>query len=73
MRTTLTLDDDIFEAARSLAQAKQRSLGKVISDLVRRGLEPRTDAADFPVFRVSPNAQPITLEMVKEALTEPRT
>ncbi len=38
MRTTLTLDDDIYHAAMQLSQASGRTLGKVLSILVRRGL-----------------------------------
>ena len=32
MRTTLTLDDDVFESARALARATGRQLGKVVSE-----------------------------------------
>lgn len=67
MRTTLTLDDDIVRAARSLARARELSLGAAVSELARRGLDHTRDVAvdDFPTFRVSPNARPITLEDVK--------
>lgn len=67
MRTTLTLDEDILRAARSLAQAQAISLGAAVSELARRGLQRSRPAAaeDFPVFQVSPNARTITLEDVK--------
>ena len=76
MRTTLNLDDDVIDAARSLANSEHRSLGQVISDLVRSGLAPRElpDAASangFPVFRVDPSAPAITDEMVFNALDKP--
>jgi hypothetical protein len=35
MRTTLDLDDDILAAARSIAEARKQTMGKVVSDLVR--------------------------------------
>ena len=38
MRTTLDLDDDILTAARSIAAARKQTMGKVVSDLVRRSL-----------------------------------
>lgn len=38
MRTTLNLDDDVLEIARSLASRRQQSLGKVISDIFRKNL-----------------------------------
>jgi len=73
MRTTLVIEDDVLEAARSLAEAEGKSIGKVISTLARRGLAPQPQEAvegGFPVFTVSPGAKPITLEMVQRALDE---
>jgi len=73
MRTTVAIDDDVLEAARSLSEAEGKSLGEVISELVRRGLAPRPQGATekgFPVFSVSPGAKPITIEMVQKALEE---
>jgi hypothetical protein len=73
MRTTLAIDDDILNAARSLSEAEGKSLGEVISELARRGLAPRPESVledGFPVFAVSPGAKPITLEMVQKALEE---
>jgi hypothetical protein len=71
MRTTLTIDDDVLAAAKSLARAKSQSVGRVISDLVRRALaepsnRPRKTATGFPVFNVAEGAQPITLEDVRK-------
>jgi hypothetical protein len=76
MRTTLTIDDDLLAAARSLAQARSESLGKAISDLARRGLEatprvrPNAGGSGFPVFSVPKGARPITLEDVRRAEDE---
>ena len=70
MRTTLQLDDDILDAARFLARSERKSLGRVISDLVRDGLRaPAQEMVedDFPVFQVSAAAPPITPEMVRRA------
>jgi hypothetical protein len=75
VRTTISLDEDIVQAARALAAAQRRSLGKVISDLARKGLAPRPERigseGGFPVFRVDPGAPVITPEMVSAALDEP--
>ncbi|MDR0848860.1 MAG: hypothetical protein LBN10_07440 [Propionibacteriaceae bacterium] len=38
MRTTLTLDDDVIAVTREVAIAERTTMGKVISDLVRRAL-----------------------------------
>ncbi|MDN5851168.1 MAG: antitoxin [Gammaproteobacteria bacterium] len=69
MRTTLNLEDDALEAARKLAAVRRQPLGRVISELVRRGLAVRSSypASEdgFPVFQVAENSPPITLEDVK--------
>lgn len=73
MRTTLKIDDDVLAAARSLADAEEKTMGEVISELARRGLRPRPQVAahqGFPVFSVSADAAPITLETVRRALDE---
>jgi negative regulator of replication initiation len=73
MRTTLEIDDDVLQAARSVAAAEGKNIGKALSDLARRGLAPRSQSktrSGFPVFDVPPDAAPITLELVKDALDE---
>ena len=73
MRTTLTLDPDIYRAARSIARERGESMGKVLSALARVALQPRehTARADgFPIFDVSPDAPPLTSEMVRDALED---
>jgi hypothetical protein len=67
MRTTVNLDEDVLRVARSLADAQQTSLGRVISDLVRKALSsaaPLGERSGFPVFRVGRDARPITLDDV---------
>ena len=68
MRTTLSIEADVFVAARKLAEARSESIGKVVSDLMRRGLEaakPVQTRAGFPVFKVSRRAAPLTLADIK--------
>jgi hypothetical protein len=68
MRTTLTLDPDIMSAARQIAAARSKSIGEVISDLARRGLEARAKVGTrqgFPVFQVSKGAAPLTPDDVR--------
>ena len=38
MRTTLEIDDDVLEAAKSLARQSHKTAGAVLSDLARRAL-----------------------------------
>jgi Arc/MetJ family transcription regulator len=40
MRTTLDLDNDVLQAAKEIAAARGTTAGKVVSDLVRKALEP---------------------------------
>jgi hypothetical protein len=72
VRTTLELDDDVVAAARELARDQHRSLGSVVSELVRRGLTPaRVEVAgDLPVIRVPAGTPAITSEIVRRALDE---
>jgi len=45
MRTTLDLHDDVLAAAKDLAVARGVTLGEVVSELMRRALEPRRPPA----------------------------
>lgn len=58
MRTTLTLDDDTYEAAEALARTSGKPLGKVVSELVRRGLlpQPYNVSVGLPCFAVPADA-----------------
>jgi hypothetical protein len=40
MRTTLDLDEDLVNLAKQVAQQRGTTMGRVISDLVRKGLQP---------------------------------
>lgn len=40
MRTTIDLDDDLLQAARELASLRGVTIGRAVSDLVRRALAP---------------------------------
>jgi hypothetical protein len=74
MRTTLTLDDDVLRAARSLARARALSLGAAVSELARTGLLQRRTSAEpaaFPAFDVPADAPTITLEDVRALEDEP--
>jgi len=74
MRTTVRIDDDLLDAARSLASQRDAPLGQVISDLMRQGIRnmsmipPSEDG--FPVFQIPERARPISLSTVKLAEEE---
>jgi hypothetical protein len=42
MRTTLSLDDDVFLAVKERARREKRTAGKVLSDLARQALTGQT-------------------------------
>lgn len=73
MRTTLNLDPDVLEAARRMASEQGRTLGAIVSDLARRGLQAPERIryeGDFPVFDVGEGAPPLTALTVAEASDE---
>lgn len=73
MRTTISIDEDILAAAHSLSVERKVSMGRIISDLARKGLrgqslsycKPGPD--ELPVFSVREGASPITPDMIKSA------
>jgi hypothetical protein len=73
MRTTLNIDDDVYELAKSLAEARRMSLGEALSYLARRGTtgQPGFTVQDgFPIFRVeagTPQFGPEDIEAALEA------
>jgi len=76
MRTTVTLDDDVFEAVKAQAQASGKNLGEVLSQLARRGLRASvqvTNQSGLPVFKVQPNADIIPSSRAKALLAEDAT
>lgn len=73
MRTTLQIDDDVLNAAKTIARLEGKSLGAVVSQLARKGLKPsptRNAPDGFPVFSVESGAPTITEETVKAALED---
>lgn len=72
VRTTLEIDDDLIAAAKELAGIEGRSIGSVVSDLIRKGLTPaKVDSENgIPVIRVPAGSPPITPEMVRRGLDE---
>jgi hypothetical protein len=73
VRTTLTLDDDVFELAAGQAKLRGVSLGKTVSDLVRRGLNSPTLSENqdgIVVFRLPADSPKVTTEDVRRLETE---
>jgi hypothetical protein len=73
MRTTVTLDDDVYQAALARSRATGKPLGRVVSDMARLALQPAPGtpgarANRFPCFVVAPDTPPILAARVQEAL-----
>jgi len=69
MRTTLAIDDDILAAAKHLADREHTSVGKVLSDLARQGLDKqfvtsRPVRNGIPLLATRKDATRVTLELV---------
>ncbi len=67
MRTTLTIDDDVLVVAKAMAEQQQRSVGDVISELVRHALYRPQSASVRNGIPLLPTRQPdtvVTLDLV---------
>ncbi len=73
MRTTVDIDDDVLKVAKSLAQTKGLGLGKILSELARKGLAPEPPKGRseiFPTFSCSATDPLVTPESIRDALDE---
>jgi len=69
MRTTLTLDDDIFQIAKDYAESRSIGLGKAVSELVRRGSSlpmPTRIVNGLHVFDPPPGSPIVTSKKVRD-------
>ena len=77
MRTTLTLDDDVYEAALAHSRATGKRLGRVLSEMARQALRPAPGPSRqsrrkrrFPTFALPPDAPVIPASRIQTALDE---
>jgi len=74
MRTTLDIEEDVLEVARSLAKHRRLSLGKAVSDLIRKGIHPpmRDQLANngLRVIARGGDAKAVTLDIVNKLRDE---
>jgi hypothetical protein len=69
MRTTIAIDDDLLPHVKNYAEGRDISIGKAVSELVRRGLQAplRTRVVnDFHVVDLPPDSPAISLEHVRK-------
>ena len=68
VRTTLDISDEAYYLAKAIARDQNRSLGRVVGDLILQSVNTRKGASiqmsdyGFPTFRC---ARPVTTEDVK--------
>jgi hypothetical protein len=75
MRTTLSLDDDVFDLVKTYADNRSLAMGKAVSELVRRGLSApvKTRAVNgLVVFDVPADSDRVTSELVRRLGGEER-
>jgi hypothetical protein len=75
MRTTIQLDDDVFDLVRRVATGRKVSLGQAVSDLVRKGLTSEARVRrerGVVVFDLPEDSPPVTTESVKRLESETR-
>jgi hypothetical protein len=75
MRTTISLDDDVFEFIKTYAENRSLAMGKAVSELVRRGLSApvKTRVVNgLVVFDVPESSEPVTSELVKQLEADER-
>jgi hypothetical protein len=71
VRTTLTIDDDVLQAAKERARRERRSVGEVVSELARAGLTRPTvkpnRRSGVPGFHPLPRrGRPVTNALIDE-------
>jgi hypothetical protein len=73
MRTTISLDDDVFDMAKRYAEARSIALGKALSELARRGAEAPVKTRKvngLVVFDLPDDTEKVTTEQVKRLEAE---
>lgn len=74
MRTTLAIDDDILAAAKEMAANERKSVGEVISALVRAAMRPsysgRATRNGVPLLPLRKGAPRVTSELVRQLMEE---
>jgi hypothetical protein len=76
MRTTLDIDPTVLSAAKEVARLGRRSLGAVVSEWARKGLDasrtpPSTSERNgFPLFSILVGPSPATTEIVGKILAD---
>jgi len=76
MRTTLDIDEDVLQAAEELAAARKTTVGKALSELARKALEPFRGAVTrrrngISLLPPRQGERPVTMAMVNALRDDP--
>jgi hypothetical protein len=73
MRTTLDLDEDVLQAAKEMAELRNKTAGQILSELARKALKPARPVRvrnGVPVLPSRPDTPILTVARVNELLDE---
>jgi hypothetical protein len=74
MRTTLDIEDDVLQAAKEIAASRGVTAGSVVSELIRKALQPAIGAArvrnGVPLLSRPPGTPVMTMKVVNELRDE---
>jgi len=73
MRITLTIDDDVLEAAKAMADCRRVSISEMVSELARQSLQQPTGFSErngIPLLPVGNPGARVTLEVVNQLRDE---
>lgn len=75
MRTTLAIDDDVLAVAKHLAEHQKKTVGEVISSLVRQSLtradrSSRRERNGIPLLLGQGGTAPVSMELVNQLRDE---
>ncbi|MGA2430605.1 MAG: antitoxin [Candidatus Acidiferrum sp.] len=74
MRTTLSIDDDVFREVKAYAESRDVAIGKAVSELVRRGLRAPLQTRlvnGFHVVELPPDSPSVTTDDVEKLRDAP--
>ena len=74
MRTTLSLDDDLIPRVKAYAESRDITVGKAVSELVRRGLHAPLQTRvvnGFHVIELPAGSPTVTIEHIRKLEGEP--
>jgi hypothetical protein len=74
VRTTLDIEDDVLQAAKEIAASRGLTAGAVVSELIRKALQPSEDRASLrngvPILSRRSGSPVMTMQLVNQLRDE---